>query len=141
MAVVYTIPQVLLDLFLVSPLTKLSSYLLDCPCLGVIAVANAIKNMGAMTSLNLASNRICWMGNMDGIKAISSAIKVLALILVPFSSVSDFSFNCWCFGVCYYPQDMRALSLLNLTDNSIGEARVQKIKEMCGSRNISLLIN
>jgi hypothetical protein len=37
--------------------------------------------------------------------------------------------------------DMRALSLLNLTDNCIGEARVQKIKEMCGSRNISLLIN
>jgi hypothetical protein len=37
---------------------------------------------GAMTSLNLASNRICWRGNMDGIKAISSAIKVLAVILV-----------------------------------------------------------
>ena len=33
---------------------------------------------------------------MDGIKAISSAIKVLAVILVPFSSLSDFSFNCWC---------------------------------------------
>ena len=37
--------------------------------------------------------------------------------------------------------DKGALSLLNLTDNSIGKARVQKIKEMCGSRNISLLIN
>ena len=37
--------------------------------------------------------------------------------------------------------DMRALSLLNLADNNIGDARVQKMKEMCGSRNISLLIN
>jgi hypothetical protein len=47
-----------------------------------------------MTSLNLASNNICLYGNMDGIKAISSAIKVLAIILVPFSSLSDLSFNC-----------------------------------------------
>jgi hypothetical protein len=49
-----------------------------------------------MTSLNLASNYICFNGHMDGIKAISSAIKVLAIILVPFSSLSDPSFNCWC---------------------------------------------
>jgi hypothetical protein len=48
-----------------------------------------------MTSLNLASNDICFNGYMDGIKAISSAIKVLAIILVPFSSLSDLSFNCW----------------------------------------------
>jgi hypothetical protein len=54
------------------------------------------KDNGAMTSLNLASNNICLYGNMDGIKAISSAIKVLAIILVPFSSLSDLSFNCWC---------------------------------------------
>ena len=38
-------------------------------------------------------------------------------------------------------KDKGALSLLNLTDNSIGGARVKKMKEMCGSRNISLLIN
>ena len=63
---------------------------------GIIALANAIPDMGAMTSLNLASNNICLWGNMDGIKAISSAIKVLAVILVPFSSLSDLSFNCWC---------------------------------------------
>ena len=49
-----------------------------------------------MTSLNLASNDICRNGHMDEIKAISSAIKVLAVILVPFSSLSDLSFNCWC---------------------------------------------
>jgi hypothetical protein len=58
MAVVYMIPQVLLDLFLVSPLTKLSSYLLDRPCLGVIAVANAIKNMRALTKLDISRNNI-----------------------------------------------------------------------------------
>jgi hypothetical protein len=49
-----------------------------------------------MTSLNLASNDICEFGDMDGIKAIFSAVKVLAIILVPFSSLSDLSFNCWC---------------------------------------------
>jgi hypothetical protein len=58
--------------------------LLGCPCIGVIALANAIPDLRAITSLNLASNRICWEGNMDGIKALSSAVKVLAVILVPF---------------------------------------------------------
>jgi hypothetical protein len=40
--------------------------------------------MGAMTSLNLANDLIGYGGNMDGIKAISSAVKVLAVILEPF---------------------------------------------------------
>jgi hypothetical protein len=40
--------------------------------------------MGAMTSLNLANNFIGYGGNMDGIKAISSAVQVLEVILVPF---------------------------------------------------------
>ena len=62
-----------------------------------IVLASELLDKGAMTSLNLASNDICaYYGNMDGIKAISSAIKVLAIILVPFSSLSDLSFNCWC---------------------------------------------
>jgi hypothetical protein len=63
---------------------------------GIIFLADVIKDMGAMTSLNLASNNICLYGIMLGIKAISSAIKVLAIILVPFSSLSDLSFNCCC---------------------------------------------
>jgi hypothetical protein len=54
---------------------------------------------GAMTSLNLASNYICLTGNMDGIKAISSAIKVLAIILVPFSSLSDLSLQLLVFAI------------------------------------------
>jgi hypothetical protein len=61
----------------------------------ILLVPEIIDN-GAMTSLNLASNDLCFDGNMDGIKAISSAIKVLAIILVPFSSLSDLSFNCSC---------------------------------------------
>jgi hypothetical protein len=63
---------------------------------GIITLADAITDMGAMTSLNLASNNICYFGNMDGIKAISSALQVLVIILVPFSSLSDLRFNCWC---------------------------------------------
>jgi hypothetical protein len=61
---------------------------------GALVVAEYLRDNGAMTSLNLASNNICLWGNMDGIKAISSAIKVLAIILVPISSLSDLSFNC-----------------------------------------------
>ena len=63
---------------------------------GALVVAEYLRDNGAMTSLNLASNHICHYGNMDGIKAISSAIKVLAIILVPISSLSDLLFNCWC---------------------------------------------
>jgi hypothetical protein len=59
-------------------------------------LAAGIKDNGAMTGLNLAENFICMHGIMDGIKAISSAVKVLAFILVPFLSLSDLSFNCWC---------------------------------------------
>jgi Ran GTPase-activating protein (RanGAP) involved in mRNA processing and transport len=63
---------------------------------GVIALADVIKDMGAMTSLNLAEN---YMG-ADGAKHIAAAIKVircvLALILTLFSCPSDFLFNCWC---------------------------------------------
>jgi hypothetical protein len=63
---------------------------------GIIALANAIRDNGAMTSLNLANNSIGHRGNMDGIQAISSAVKVLAVILVPFLCPSEISINCWC---------------------------------------------
>jgi hypothetical protein len=59
----------------------------SCPSLtsqSTAVVCYYPQDMRAMTSLNLASNRICREGNMDGIKAISSAVKVLAVILVPF---------------------------------------------------------
>jgi hypothetical protein len=80
MVMAHMMPQVIhsLDTFLAATLTCF------IPNLGVIAIANAIKDMRAMTSLNLANNSIGHRGNMDGIKAISSAVKVLAVILVPF---------------------------------------------------------
>jgi hypothetical protein len=56
----------------------------DIDTSGIIAIADVIPGMGAMTSLNLANNFIGYGGNMDGIKAISSAVQVLAVILVPF---------------------------------------------------------
>jgi hypothetical protein len=63
---------------------------------GVIALANGIKNIGAMTSLNLASNSI----NAEGAKHIAGALTVskyvLAVILVPLSCQSDHYFHCWC---------------------------------------------
>jgi hypothetical protein len=64
--------------------------------LGAITLVNAIKNMGAMTSLNLALNRL----GVEGAKIVAEAIKVtictLAIIMAPFSCPSDFSNNCCC---------------------------------------------
>jgi hypothetical protein len=47
--------------------------LLGRPRLGIIALANAIPDMGAMTSLNLAENHI----RADGAKHIAAAITVI----------------------------------------------------------------
>jgi hypothetical protein len=63
---------------------------------GIIAIANAIRDMEAMTSLNLASNDL----RAEGAKIVAEAIKVTkctpAIILEPFSCPSDFSINCCC---------------------------------------------
>jgi hypothetical protein len=63
---------------------------------GVIALANALPAMGAMTSLNLASNYL----HANGAKIIAEAIKVLkctiAVVLVPFSYSSGQWLICCC---------------------------------------------
>jgi hypothetical protein len=58
---------------------------------GAIIIAAWIthKDRGAMTSLNLSGNAICEWSEMDGIKAIASALKVTAVILIPISCPSD----------------------------------------------------
>jgi hypothetical protein len=54
------------------------------------------KDKGAMTSLNLASNRL----GAEGAKIVVEAIKVTmcapAIIMAPFRCPSDFSINCCC---------------------------------------------
>jgi hypothetical protein len=54
------------------------------------------KDKGAMTSLNLSTNRL----RADGAKIVAETIKVIkctpAIILVLFSCPSDFSINCCC---------------------------------------------
>jgi hypothetical protein len=45
--------------------------LLDCSCLGVIAVANAIKNTGAMTKFDISSNGI----RAEGGKTLAVGLK------------------------------------------------------------------
>ena len=82
---------------------------------GTKLLAAALKGNQIVTELNIPSNNMTYgsaWGDMSGIIALANVIS-----------------------------DMGALSLLNLTDNSIGGARVKRMKEMCGSRNISLLIN
>jgi hypothetical protein len=65
--------------------------------IGIIALlADAIKDTGAMTSVNLASNNL----RAEGAKIVAEAIKVTkctpAIILVSFSCPSGFSINCCC---------------------------------------------
>jgi hypothetical protein len=63
---------------------------------GVIALADAIPDMRALTSLDLSSN---WL-RAEGAKIVAEAIKVTmctpAIIMAPFSCPSDFSINCCC---------------------------------------------
>jgi hypothetical protein len=63
--------------------------------LGIIAIANAIPDMGALTSLNLSSNDL----KPEGAKIVADAIEVtcaIAVVLVPFSCPSDHLVNCCC---------------------------------------------
>jgi hypothetical protein len=63
---------------------------------GAIAIANAIKDMGALTSLNLSSNNL----KAEGGKIVAEAIKVtnnaMGVVLVQFSCPSDHWFDCCC---------------------------------------------
>ena len=107
---------------------------------GVIALANAIPDMGAMTGLNVASNYLCGIDEYgEAVYDATGTVCSLSCLTCP----SSYLLDCQCQGIIALADaipDMGALSLLNLTDNNIGE-RVQKMKEMCVSRNISLLIN
>ena len=63
---------------------------------GIIAIANAIPDMGALTSLNLSSNDL----RAEGAKIVAEAIEVtnfaFAVVLVLFSSPFDHWLNCCC---------------------------------------------
>jgi hypothetical protein len=63
---------------------------------GVIALADAIPGMEALTSLNLSSNKL----KAKGAKIVGEAIKVtnwaFAFILAPFPCPSDHWLNCCC---------------------------------------------
>jgi hypothetical protein len=73
-----------------------------------------------MTGLNLASNCLC----AEGAKIVAEAIKVTkctpAIIFIPFSCPSGFSTNCCRFLLSYYPQDMGAMTSLDVSNNGIG---------------------
>jgi Ran GTPase-activating protein (RanGAP) involved in mRNA processing and transport len=109
---------------------------------GALVVTEYLCDNGALTSLNLSLNRIgkYHTGNTEGAQALSTALKGSNVIKDLNLSANGFTAD----DVQLLAgaiSDMGAQSLLNLTDNCIGKARVQKIKEICGSRNISLLIN
>jgi hypothetical protein len=64
-----------------------------CDTTGVIAIAGAIPDMGALTSLNLSSNGL----KAEGGKIVAESIKVpnnaMVVVLAPFSCPSDHWLN------------------------------------------------
>jgi hypothetical protein len=66
---------------------------------GALVVAEYLDGNGALTSLNLSSNDL----GVEGAKIIAEAIKVtncaIAIILIPFSCIPDFSSNCSCLPI------------------------------------------
>jgi Ran GTPase-activating protein (RanGAP) involved in mRNA processing and transport len=78
----------------------------DAKPLGIITLANAIKDMGALTSLNISSNRLTWGAlKSSGAIALTNAIK-----------------------------DMGALSIANVMGNSIGKQMLSKLQEIMRSK-------
>jgi hypothetical protein len=63
---------------------------------GPIAIADAIKDMRALTSLNLSSNKL----KAKGAEIVAEAIEVtncaIAVVLAPFSCSSGHCLNCCC---------------------------------------------
>jgi hypothetical protein len=89
---------------------------------GIIAIANAMPDMRAMTSLNLSSNYL----EPEGAKIVAKAIKVkctTAVILVPY--LCAHLTNCSTVVVCYIPQEMGAMRSLNLASNSLTAAGIR----------------
>jgi hypothetical protein len=80
---------------------------------GIIAITDAIPDMGAMTSLNLASNLI----GSEGAKHVAEALKVSVLLRLFWYQLYAHLTNGSTAVVCHCPQDMGALSLLNLASN------------------------
>jgi hypothetical protein len=103
------------------------------------------KDNGAMTALNLSSNDIGGYTVPDGWKYFPNNTRNTRFYNTATKKNQGEPPKGACqagvIAIANAIPNMRALSLLNLTDNSIGEVWVQKIKGMCGSRTTSLLIN
>jgi hypothetical protein len=86
---------------------------------GIIALADAISGNGAMTSLNLASNRI----GSEGAKHVAKAIKVSVLLWLFWYQLYAHLTSGSTAVVCHCPQDMGALSYLDISNqvDSMGQ--------------------
>jgi hypothetical protein len=63
---------------------------------GVVAVADVIKDMGALTSLNLSANELKAEGAKIAVEAIKVTNCAIAVVLAPFSCPSVHWLNCCC---------------------------------------------
>jgi hypothetical protein len=92
---------------------------------GIAAIAAVIPGMGALTSLDLSSNKL----NAEGGKIVAEAIKVTN--------------NCQCDGgltavVYCYPQDNGALTKLDISSNDIGAEQEGGLQRICMAGGIEL---
>jgi hypothetical protein len=93
---------------------------------GVVVLVNAIKDMEAMTSLDLSSNMLGAAGGDIVAEAIEVTTKCLiAMFLTPFSTVNFY----------HYPQDMKALSSLHVGQNNCRPLAMRKIMAVAMSKD------
>jgi hypothetical protein len=93
--------------------------------------------MGAMTSLNLASNRL----EAEGAKIVADAIKVTIVHLRSFWYYFHVHLTSQSTTVvCYYPQDMRAMTSLNLSGNFFGPDGAKHVVEVIKVSNCVVAI-
>jgi hypothetical protein len=110
--------------------------------LGVIILANAIKDMGALLVLNLASNNLF----AEGIELLAEALKgnqIMTELNVSSNAATwDGNKHGEMSGVIALADaipDMRALTKLDISDNSIEQGKaLQQIIEYCNTKGIEL---
>jgi hypothetical protein len=104
---------------------------------GIIAIANSIKNMGAMTKFNISSNNLL----AEGVSALAAGLtgnQVITELNISGNelgvSSGGYARTSGVFAVADAIKDMRALSIANVMGNSIGKEMHSKLQEIMRSK-------
>ena len=105
---------------------------------GVIAISNAIPTMGALTSLNLASNALGPKGAKRIAKAIKGHVSALRFDWHHFELDLTSGSTAVVYGYSYYNTTKGALASLDLSQSDIPAEEMGPIERLCESKRIAL---